>query len=574
MNSMVRVKKILQFIGAFMVLGILLSACGRGGTPQEAETEQVLRIVLEQDIETVDPQQNTARYTTTVCEGINEALLREHNGEMIPAMAESYETSDFISWTFHLRKNAAWSDGTPITAKDFVYSYQEIFHRPECAKVYILFEGVKGYTEISEAMKAGKTGAELRAVTDTLAISAVDDYTLRIILDSPRPYFEELFGSTAWSPIKRDLYEANGKAYGSSPDKIGMNGPFIIADWRYNEEVVLEPNPNYWNKEQITLDRVEIKIVKDIEPRVNMFREGSVDFIVGSSENYKTMQENLLLAPGSANYYLLLNYLRRDSNGRVVNKAISDLIANRNFVNALSHAIDRTVLFTQVLESPAFIGSGWVMPDVINLNNVNRDEIRVQRTGTSINPVSADPAKARTYLQAAMDELGYSSAAQIPEISIVVASSADPRTIVEYVELSLEQELGIKITIDPVEFGVRDSRIISGDYDILYMGWGISNNDPLGYLDVWADDLFATGWPQVDPETYAAFSDLINRIRVGFDMDARARMLLEAEQLALEKAPFIPLAFSSEVGLLRNQVSGFSLRMFNAPYDYIFASLQ
>jgi ABC-type oligopeptide transport system substrate-binding subunit len=188
--------------------------------------------------------------------------------------------------------------------------------------------------------------------------------------------------------------------------------------------------------------------------------------------------------------------------------------------------------------------------------------------------VTADPAKAKSYLEAAMNELGYSAVAQIPEISIVVASSADPRTIVEYVELSLEQELGLKISIDPVEFGVRDSRIISGDYDILYMGWGISNNDPLGYLDVWADDLFATGWPQVDPDSYNAFSALIDRIRLSADMDARAQMLLDAEQLALAKAPFIPLAFSSEVGLIRNQVSGFSLRMFNAPYDYIFASLQ
>jgi oligopeptide transport system substrate-binding protein len=567
-------RRTLRIGGVFLLLGILFSACGRNETPQQAETKQALRIALEQDIETIDPQQNTARYTTTVCEGINEALLREHNGEMIPGMAETYETDDFISWTFHLRKNAAWSDGTPITAADFVYSYREIFHRPECAKVYILFEGVKGYEEISAAMKADKAGAELRAVTDTLAVNALDDYTLQVVLDSPRPYFEEMFGSTAWSPIKRDLYEANGKAYGSAPDKIGMNGPFIIADWRYNEEVVLEPNPNYWNKGNITLDRVEIKIVKDIEPRVNMFQEGSVDFIVGSSENYKTMRKNLLLAPGSANYYLLLNYLRRDSNGRVVNKAISDLIANRNFVNALSHAIDRTVLYTQVLESPAFIGSGWVMSDVINLNNVNRDEVRVKRTGASINPVTADPAKAKSYLEAAMNELGYSAVAQIPEISIVVASSADPRTIVEYVELSLEQELGLKISIDPVEFGVRDSRIISGDYDILYMGWGISNNDPLGYLDVWADDLFATGWPQVDPDSYNAFSVLIDRIRLSADMDARAQMLLEAEQLALVKAPFIPLAFSSEVGLIQDRVSGFSLRMFNAPYDYIFASLQ
>ncbi|GHU96809.1 peptide ABC transporter substrate-binding protein [Spirochaetia bacterium] len=558
-----------------LAAGILLSACGNGGGSKTAAApQQVFRIALEQDIETIDPQQNTAKYTTTICEGINEALLREHNGEVLPGAAESYDTDDFITWTFHLRRDATWSDGTPITANDFVYSYKEIFHRPECAKVYILFEGVKNYSAIAAAMAAGKSGSELRNVTDTLGVSAPDPYTLVVQLDSPRPYFEEMFSSTAWSPIKKDIYEANGKAYGSSPDKIGMNGPFVLSSWKYNEELILEPNPNYWNRSGITLNRVEVKIVKDIEPRVNMFKEGSVDFIVSSSESYNTLKDYLLVAPGSADYYLLLNYLRRDANGRVVNKAISDLIANRNFVNALSCAIDRTVLFTQVLESPAFRGTGWIMPEYINLNNDNRDEIGVVRRGTSIHPVKLDQARAKQYLQAAMTELGYSAPSQIPEISIVVASSADPRTIVEYLELSLEQELGIKIKVDPVEFNVRDSRIISGDYDLLYMGWGISNNDPLSYLDVWADDLFATGWPEASPGTYNAFADLVGKITIGTDMNIRAEQILEAERIALDNAPLIPLAFSSEVGLIQHNITGFNLRMFNAPYDYIYASVK
>jgi oligopeptide transport system substrate-binding protein len=181
--------------------------------------------------------------------------------------------------------------------------------------------------------------------------------------------------------------------------------------------------------------------------------------------------------------------------------------------------------------------------------------------------------RAKEYLAAAMAELGYSSAAQIPEVSIVVASSADPRTIVEYIELSVEQNLGIKIAVDPVEFNVRDTRIITGDYDILYMGWGISNNDPLGYLDVWADDLFATGWPQVFPAQYQRYSALVKEAVVNGDMNARARQLLEAEQIALTGGPLIPLAFSSEVGLIQGRVSGFSLRTFNAPLDYIYASI-
>jgi oligopeptide transport system substrate-binding protein len=566
-------KSALKICG-ILILGVaFMSAGNRDAGPQSGQIEQVLRIALEQDIETIDPQQNTARYTTTVCEGINEALLREHNGQMLPGMAASYETGDFITWTFHIRPDAKWSDGSPITARDFVYSYQEIFHRPECAKVYILFAGVKGYREIAAAMDEGKRGAELRAVTNTLAVRAVNDRTLVIELDSPRPYFQEMFASTAWSPIKRDLYEANGKAYGSAPNNIGMNGPFVVSRWRYNEDVVLEPNPNYWNKAAITLQRVEIKIVKDNEPRANMFREGSLDFMAGSSENYRTMKDNLLVAPGSANYYLLLNYQRRNAAGRVVNQAVSSLMANRNFINAISTAIDRTVLYSQVLDSPAFRATGWAMPEYINLNDERRNTVEDLRSGASVHPTRANVNRAKEYLAAAMAELGYTGAAQIPEISIVFASSTDPRTIVEYVELSVEQNLGIKIALDPVEFNVRDTRIITGDYDMLYMGWGISSNDPLGYLDVWADDLFATGWPLVFPAEYRRYSAIIAEAVVNRDMNARARQLLEAERIVLNGGPLIPLAFSSEVGLIQSRVSGFSLRMFNAPYDYIFASI-
>lgn len=574
--------KRLKLTGVLLAGMMLLSACGGSGAASgsapaasgadgaAAGGEKVFRMALEQDIETIDPQQNTARYTTTIAEGISESLLREHNGEMLPGVAESYETQDFITWTFKLRADAQWSDGTPITAEDFVYSYKEIFHRAEAAKVYILFEGVKGYTDIAAALQEGKTGDELRAVTDTLGVTAIDAQTLQVELDSPRPYFAEIFASTAWAPIKKDLYEANGTAYGSAADKIGMNGPFVLKEWKFNEELVLVPNDKYWDKENIKLDRVEIKIVKDIEPRVNMFKEGQVDFAVASSENYNTLSDRVVTAPGSGNYYLLLNYQRRDAEGKVVNPAVSDLLANRNFVNAISSSLDRTTLFGSVLESPAFLASGWIVPDHININNAAREDVGTVRTGTSPNPVTADSAKAKEYLAKAMEELGYTDVSQIPEISIVVASSPDPRTIVEYVQLAVEQELGIKLNLDVVEFNVRDSRIISGDYDMLYMGWGVSVNDPLGYLDVWADNLFATGWPEADPDSYAEYVALVDKIRTATDMDARAKDILAAEQLALEHAPLIPLGFSNEVCLLQSNVQNFQLRMFNAPYDYIY----
>ena len=118
---------------------------------------------------------------------------------------------------------------------------------------------------------------------------------------------------------------------------------------------------------------------------------------------------------------------------------------------------------------------------------------------------------------------------------------------------------------------MRDSRIIAGDYDLLYMGWGVSNNDALGYLDIWADDLFCTGWPQSDPDTYQQYSDMITFINTTTDMDARAQKILEAEQLLLTSGPIVTLASHGEALLMSKRFDGFTVKNTNSLYDYVFA---
>lgn len=539
-----------------------------------AETNpQTFRFAIEQDIETLDPQQNNARFTTSVTEGISESLLREHNGEILPGVAEKFETADFKTWTFHLRKDAKWSDGTPITAEDFLYSYQLIFQRPESAKTYILFEGVKGYQAISQAIKAGKTGDELKNIVSELGVKVIDPQTLVVELDNPRPYFANTFASSAWSPIKKDLYEANQRAYGSSADKIGMNGPFIIKEWLFNDRVVLVKNPNYWNSANIKLDTVEILIVKDAEPRLNLYKEGRIDMTTASSEIYATMKDDVFMAPGSGWNYLLANKLRRNEKGEVLNRQLSELIQNRHFINALSNTIDRTVLYTRVMENPSFEPTGWVIPGTINSNNADRQVIEQIRNSTSPHPINSNPELAKSELETALKEVGYSSAKDVPAIGLAFAATPDNKTINEFIKLVVEQELGLTINLEPVEFGVRDSRIISGDYDLLLMGWSINVDDALSYLDIWSDNLFATGWPEAESEGFNSYKSLIDNIKSTTDINERANLIIQAEESALNNGPFIPLSHVKEIVLLNKNVNGFNLRRFNAPYDYIFATV-
>ena len=136
---------------------------------------------------------------------------------------------------------------------------------------------------------------------------------------------------------------------------------------------------------------------------------------------------------------------------------------------------------------------------------------------------------------------------------------------------ALSQTLGLTITVEPVEFNVRDSRIISGDYDLLYMGWGVSNNDALGYLDVWENDLFCTGWPQSDPDTFAQYAELVNFINTTSDMDARAEKILEAEEMLLTYGPMITLSTHGDALLMSDRFDGFTIKNTNSLYDYVYA---
>lgn len=553
------------------------TAAGTSAGNTTSDGSKIFRIGLAQDIETIDAQQNTAEYTQCVSEGVTASLLREHNGEYTGDLAESYETDDYVHWVFHIRQDAAWSDGTPITAHDFEYSWKQIFHRDECGKVYVLFDGIKGYDAIAAAMAEGATGDELSAVIDeNFGVKATDDYTLEVELVSPRPWYLSSFASTYMGPIKQDIYEANGSAYGSSMDKFAYSGPFYVSDWAYNEKVTLQPNPYYWDKDNIQLDGVEIYIVKDVEPRVNMFKDGTLDFVRATSEYYTTMPDDVVAFEGSSWTYILTNQRRVDAEGNLVNEAISDLLANRDFVMALSYCIDREVLFSSVLTDPTKFGTNLIVSGNLPLNDglgTLVGDARAKRTYDNPISLTADGDKAMEYLQKAMDTLGYTDVSQIPEISLVYSQGGEGQSICEFISLSVEQFLGLKITPEPVEFGVRDSRIISGDYDLLLMGWGIDGVDGADLFQPWDSDLFCTNWPVAHPEEYAELHAMMDELNTTTDFVYRGELLLDTEEYLVEHGPFITLNFTGDCGLQNSRLHNFFIREAGATYDYAYAYL-
>ena len=556
---------------ALLLTLILAMSCVPAAMADDTPT---LRIGLEQDIETIDPQQNTSAYTLVVTEGIAEPLLREHEGEILPGLAKSYTTEDYQTWTFNIREEACWSDGTPITADDIVWSYREIFTRAESAKVVVLFNAVQGYDEVKAIVDGGADADTIRAAAaETLAITALDEHTIQVILSAPSPWQLDTFCSTAWAPIKRDLYEQYGSGYGSAADKIGVNGPYVVSEWRYNERLTLEKNPNYWNADAITLEKVELVIVQDVEPRVNMFKEGKLDYAVASSDYLLTMPDDTEVLEGTSWYFMLVNDYRRDSEGNLVDEKLSQLLANEHFSTALNNAINRTVLYDSVLANPAFMATSYAIPGAINSNNVAHQTMSELRNGAyaDIAPLTRDSEKATAELEAALAEVGYASVADVPEIKIVCANTTDYETVAEYMENALDAALGLKVKMDAVEFKVRDSRVISGDYDLLLFGWNNSTNDVIDYLEPFYSELFCTGWNFDKPELYAEYSALVQEITTTTDLDNRAQLALQAEELLLSHGPIITMAVGGRAHLKSDRFEGFHIRVMGGEFDYVFA---
>ncbi|MBW4864159.1 MAG: hypothetical protein KZY55_13700 [Paeniclostridium sp.] len=242
------------------------------------EGKKELNITAVSDIPTLDPSKASDTASSEVLMNTMEGLVKlDKDGKLAPGIAETWEKSeDGKSWTFKLRKNAKWSNGDPVTAKDFEYSWKRTLD-PATASTYgfIMYDivGAKDYN-------LGKTDN-----ADKVGIKAVDDYTLKVDLVRPVHYFDSLMFFKSFLPQNQKVVEQFGQDYGTSHDKIVYNGAFTLSDWKIEDVYTMSKNPGYWDASTVKIDKVNTKIVKDPNAALNLYETGSIDIVGLSSEN-------------------------------------------------------------------------------------------------------------------------------------------------------------------------------------------------------------------------------------------------------------------------------------------------
>lgn len=510
-----------------------------------------LKVALSTEPISMDPHVGNDSNTSTALMLAFDGLLNVKDGKVEPGIAEKYEVSaDGTEYTFHLR-DAKWSDGKPVVASDFADTYKRMLTRKDAMDLAYLIFPIKN----AQPINAGKMDVS------ELGVKVVDDKTLVIKLEAAYPFMVTLFASSPMYPIRNDLVEKLGNAYGSDADKIVSNGPYLLKEWAHNDRMVFVKNPDYWDAANIKIEEVTLLVVTDPNTIKNMYDTGEIFWMEVPSDMipvYEQAPEFRYYASGGVTFIVLSH--------KATSPETAKITQNRNFLMALSSSIDREALvkamfptyqpFTGVINPVIADGMGGKWGDNYDVTNV-------------YHKINADPEAAKKYIEAACKELGFASPADMPTFDYFTTSPEIQRTLAEYFQNTWEQTLGIKISIRQLEFAQYWENLYNQPYDIARTGWGPDYDDPFTYLDMWDSrgGWNKTGWVGEN------FYKLTGEANLQTDPKKRNDMFFEAEKILLTEAPIIPLYMSRGALVLSPKIQGVSINTFGARFDFRYATL-
>ncbi|HYE81794.1 MAG TPA: peptide ABC transporter substrate-binding protein [Clostridia bacterium] len=535
-----------------IMISSMLTGCGpkeqqtaapEANTEKAAEAQNTLTFTLA-SVPSIDPQLSNSIPSFNVIKGFSEGLIRNFEGQVKPGMAEKWDVSeDGTTYTFHLR-DTKWSDGSPVTAKDFEYGIIRLLDPKNAASYSFAAYIIQNAAEFN----SGK-------ITDPsqVGVKAIDDKTLEIKILNPTSYFVSTLDLPCFYPVKKEFVEKNGIDFAASADKILSNGPFVIKDWKHEQEIVFEKNPEYWDKDSIKLDAVKILLVSDPNTALAMFENGEIDFCdIPTALVEKYQQEGTAkVYMSGADDWMRINFKRTEK----------PWLQNVNFRKALNYAIDREDYVKTATKGLFFPATRLVLPLMAGVNGYYCDEYPI-----NIYPTKADTAKAKEYLDKAMKELNITDPKQIV-VEYTISDDDATKLMAEVLQDQINTNLGISFEIKMVTYKQKLENDTKGDFDLVYNGWGPDYNDPMTYMELWETTNSQNGGKYSNPE----FDKLVAAARVEKDKTKRMEMFHKAETILLEDAGFVPLQFRQRAWLSKDNLKNLARFFIGADTDYVYA---
>ncbi|HTJ78922.1 MAG TPA: peptide ABC transporter substrate-binding protein [Rariglobus sp.] len=516
----------LRLFTALAAVLLTLTGCHKRETPAEAGVRtHTLLIGNGAEPRDLDPHVDVAYTDYNILVALFEGLtvIDEATSKPLPGMAERWDISpDGLVYTFHLRPDALWSDGTPLTAQDFVFSFERILSPQFAAEYANMLFVIKN----AEAYNSGK----LPDFTQ-VGVKALDAHTLQLTLERPCSYLLSLAAHQTWMPVPAATILKFGKAHDhgtrwTRPENFVCNGPFTLEEWSPDQRLVAKKNPRYHGADKNRLERVIFYPVADLTVDENNFRAGqehlTYDILPDRLDVWR--RENpaaLRVDPFLESFFLRFNVTRPPFTDKRVRQA-------------LSRAIDREALARAVMRGSRLPAHSFVPPNTAGY--------------TSTAHVPTDFGAARRLLA----EAGYPGGKGFPKVELKMNADPINTKIFEAIQQMWRHELGINVGLTTEEYRVYINSMQSLSFDMLRSRWVGDYNDPTTFTDLFTstNGNNDTGWKN------PAYDRLVEQAANEQDTDRRFSLLQQAEALLLDEAPIAPIFYGARTYLIRPEVKG------------------
>ncbi|PSW18231.1 oligopeptide ABC transporter substrate-binding protein OppA [Photobacterium sanctipauli] len=477
------------------------------------------------EVPTLDPSYSSDTSSSRVISDMFEGLVTQSpDGKIIPALATHWEQSaDGKVYTFHLRDNIKWSNGEPIVAGDFEYSFKRVVD-PKTAAPYAW------YYSTAHILNAGKIN-EGKLAVEALGVKALDDKTLQVTLDKPVPYFVKMMAHESTFPVYKPAIETHGDAW-TKPENIVTSSAYKLAEWTLNERIILERSPNYWNNDKTVINKVTYLPISDMTAEYNRYRTGEIDITSSFPlEQYAAIKKQrpgeLLTMPSLGTYYYLFNVDKPPFDDPRVRKA-------------LAYAIDRDVVTNVILGQGQVPAYGVTPPSVdgftppsLAWGELSQKE-RNQKAQALLAEAGFDKSNPLSF------ELVYNTMESHKKLAIVMSSMWG-------------QTLGAKVTLANQEWKTFLQKLAQKDFTVARYAWIGDYNEASTFLSY-----FESSGMNYARWSSEAYDEAMAKAIKAPSNEQRNQFYQQAEAVFSEEMPAIPLYHYTRSVLKSPKVGGYS----------------
>lgn len=494
-----------------------------------------MNIMLETPVESLDPQQATDGTSFEVIADYTDGLMQmDADGQAVPAIAESYDLSeDGLTYTFHLREDANWSNGTPVTAADFVFAWQRAVDPAVASEYSYMLSDIGQIKNAAEIIAGEKDKSEL-------GVTAVDEKTLQVELNVPVSYFLSLMYFPTYYPVNEEFFNSCGDTFATSPETVLSNGAFVLDSYEPAATAFhLTKNADYYDAEKVQLGGLNYQVIQDSQQALMSYQTGALDTTLVNGEQVDQVKDDPEFKAIGAGYLWYVT----------ANMAGVPELANLNIRMALNFAIDRDAITNDVLKDGSTPTYTAVPPQFA----AGPDGSDFSEDQTMFADVCAyDATKAAEYWEAGLSELG------ITELTLDMVVDADdaPQKVAQVLKEQWETTLPgftVNLTIEPKKQRVQDLQ--DGNFQLGLTRWGPDYADPMTYLGMWITDN-ANNYGLWSNAEYDAIIEECTTGDLCTDAQGRWERLYDAEKIVMDEAVIFPLYTQCNAEMMSSKVTG------------------